>query len=159
MRIKTQIKKVKKRSGKIVAFRVSKIKRAIWQAAKAAGGTDREQAALLAAEVVKELEKRFNDTLIPEVEQVQDLIVKTLLKRKHDKTYRAFTLYRDFHEHMRDIRWLFDTYELIMDYLDESYWRVKENANMARFLRKDTTKPRICFRYGKTEKRGECWNF
>lgn len=130
MRIQTSIKKIKKRSGKVVSFRVSKIKRAIWQAAKAAGGADRLQAEQIAKEVVSEMERRFNATLVPEVEQVQDLIEKNLRQKGHEKTYRAFVLYRDLHAKMRDIRSLVDTDELIRDYLDEKDWRVKENANM-----------------------------
>lgn len=130
MKIKTQIKKIKKRDGRVVLFRTAKIERAVWQAAKAAGGTDRQQAISITQEVIKELEKRFNATLTPEVEQVQDLIEKILLKKGHEKTHRAFTLYRDLHAKMRDIRSLVDTDELIRDYLEEKDWRVKENANM-----------------------------
>lgn len=129
-KIETQIKKIKKRSGRVVAFSPTKIERAIWQAAKAAGGSDRERANTLAREVVRELEKRFNSTITPEVEQVQDLIIKTLLKNGHEKTYRAFKLYRELHGKLRDISSLVDSDELIEKYLDKSDWRVKENANM-----------------------------
>lgn len=126
----TQIKKIKKRDGRIVAFNVQNIERAIWLAAKAAGGKDRKRAKYLAGLVVKELEKRFNKTIIPEVEQVQDIVEKILLKRGHEKTYRAFTLYRDLHGKLRDISSLVDSDELIQKYLDKSIWLVKENANM-----------------------------
>lgn len=129
-KIKTMIKKIKKRDGRIVAFRPAKIERAIWQAAKAAGGKNRKRARYLAGLVVKELEKRFNQTLIPEVEQVQDMVEQILLKKGHEKTYRAFILYRDLHTKLRDIRSLVDSDELIQKYLDELDWRVKENANM-----------------------------
>ena len=57
---KTLIKQIKKRDGRIVAFEVKKISRAIWLAAKAAGGQDKKKADYLAGLVVKELEKRFN---------------------------------------------------------------------------------------------------
>ena len=130
MTMKNQIKKVKKRDGRIVTFEIAKIERAIWQAAKAAGGKDRARPKYLAGLVVKELEKRFNQTLIPEVEQIQDLVEKTLLVQGHERTYRAYTLYRDLHAKLRDISSLVDSDELIEKYLEKESWLVKENANM-----------------------------
>ena len=126
----TLIKRIKKRDGEIVPFKIEKIERAIWLAAKAAGGENRKRARYLAGLVVKELEKRFNETIIPEVEQVQDIIKKILLKHGHNKTYQAFVLYRDLHSKLRDISSLVDSDELIEKYLDRIDWRVKENANM-----------------------------
>jgi len=124
------IKNIKKRSGKVVAFQPAKIERTIWQAAKAAGGGDRARAHFLAVLAIKELEKRFNATLIPEVEQVQDIVEKILLKKGHGRTYKAFTLYRDLHSKLRDISSLVDSNELIDQYLEKADWLVKENANM-----------------------------
>ena len=129
-RLKSIIKKIKKRNGRIVRFSPAKIERAIWQAAKAAGGKDRKRARDLVALVVKELEKRFNATLIPEVEQVQDIVEQILLKKGHGRTYKAYTLYRDLHSRMRSITSLVDSDELIEKYLQQEDWRVKENANM-----------------------------
>jgi len=127
---KTILKKIKKRDGRIVPFDIKKIQRAIWQAAKAAGGKDRKRADYLAGLAVKELEKRFNQTIIPEVEQVQDIVEKILLKKGHEKTYKAYTLYRDLHSELRDISSLVDSDELIQKYLEKESWLVKENANM-----------------------------
>lgn len=127
---KGQIKKIKKRDGLLVVFDVSKIEKAIWLAAKAAGGTDRKRARYLAGLALKELEKRFNQTIIPEVEQVQDIVEKILLKKGHEKTYKAYTLYRDLHGNLRDISSLVDSDELIEKYLNKVSWFVKENANM-----------------------------
>jgi anaerobic ribonucleoside-triphosphate reductase len=128
--MKSIIKKIKKRDGRIVPFRVSKIERAIWQAAKAAGGGDRKRAKYLTGLVIKELEKRFNQTIIPEVEQVQDLVQKILVREGHEKTCKAYMLYRDLHAHLRDITSLVDSDELIEKYLSKNDWRVKDNANM-----------------------------
>jgi len=127
---KTEITKIKKRSGKIVRFVPSKIERAIGQALKAAGRGDKKKAKVLARKVVFELEKRFNSTIIPEVEQVQDLIESIFEKYGHDGALKAFTLYRELHRKLRDISSLVDSDELIENYLDQSDWRVKENANM-----------------------------
>jgi ribonucleoside-triphosphate reductase (formate) len=127
---KTIIKQIKKRDGRIVAFDIKKIEKAIWLAAKAAGGEDRNKAKYLAGLAVKELENRFNKTIIPDVEQVQDIVEKILLKRGHEKTYKAYVLYRDLHAKLRDISSLVDSDELIQKYLDNASWLVKENANM-----------------------------
>lgn len=127
---KSVIKQIKKRDGRIVLFEISKIEKAIWLAAKAAGGENRERAKYLAGLAVKELEKRFNKTIIPEVEQVQDIVEKILLQKGHERTYRAYTLYRDLHSKLRDISSLVDSDELIQKYLDKASWLVKENANM-----------------------------
>jgi ribonucleoside-triphosphate reductase len=126
----TVIKKIKKRDGRVVGFDVTKIERAIWLAAKAAGGKNKGRARYLAGLTIKELEKRFNATIIPEVEQVQDIVEKILLKYGHAKTYKAFCLYRDLHGELRDISSLVDSDELIEKYLGKDDWRVKENANM-----------------------------
>lgn len=125
-----KIKKIKKRSGKIVRFAPSKIERAIHQAFKAAGEGDRKKAKLLTQKVIKELEKRFNSTIVPEVEQVQDIIEGIFQRHNLEKTLKAFTLYRELHRKLRDISSLVDSDELIEKYLDHSDWRVKENANM-----------------------------
>jgi anaerobic ribonucleoside-triphosphate reductase len=127
---KSTIKKIKKRDGRIVSFDIKKIERAIWLAAKAAGGKNRQKAKYLTGLVVKELEKRFNKTIIPEVEQVHDILGKILLDKGHEKTYKAYILYRDLHGRLRDISSLVDSDELIQKYLDKASWLVKENANM-----------------------------
>lgn len=126
----TTITDIKKRDGRIVPFELVKIERAIWLAAKAAGGRDRNKAKYLAGLVSKELENRFNKTIIPEVEQVQDIVEKILLKKGHEKTYKSYVLYRDLHAKLRDITSLVDSDELIEQYLDKVSWLVKENANM-----------------------------
>jgi ribonucleoside-triphosphate reductase len=124
------IKKIKKRNGRIVRFNPNKIERAIGAAFKAAGETDGKTAKKIGSEVVVELEKRFNGTIIPEVEQVQDLIEKELQDQGYEKVYRAFSLYRELHQKLRDVTSLVDSDELIEKYLSNNDWRVKENANM-----------------------------
>ncbi len=128
--MKAKIKRIKKRSGKIVAFAPAKIERAIWSAMKAAGLKKRDKAQKLAKEIILELEKRFNSSIVPEVEQVQDLIEHKLQEKGYDKTYKAFTLYRELHRKLRSVSSLVDSDELIEKYLNEQDWRVKENANM-----------------------------
>jgi len=124
------ITRIKKRDGRMVRFSPKKIERAMGGAFKAAGEYDEIVVRELTEKIVVELEKRFNRTIIPEVEQVQDLIEKTLVKEGHEKVYKSFRLYRDLHRKLRSIDSLVDSDELIENYLTRSDWRVKENANM-----------------------------
>lgn len=124
------ITRIKKRDGRLVRFSPTKIEKAIKGAFKAAGEYDEKTVKDLTKKVVKELEERFNRTLIPEVEQVQDLVEKTLEKEGYEKVHKSFKLYRELHRKLRNIDSLVDSDELIENYLNRADWRVKENANM-----------------------------
>jgi len=127
---KSPIKKIKKRNGKVVSFNPKKILLAIQRGFKAAGTSDKFKEELVYKKVLEELEKRFNGSIVPEVEQVQDLIEKTLISLGFDEIYKAFKLYRELHRKLRSISSLVDSDELIEKYLNQDDWRVKENANM-----------------------------
>jgi ribonucleoside-triphosphate reductase len=124
------ITKIRKRDGAVVRFEKEKITEAIWKAAKAVGGTDREQADILAKKVIDFLETKHPKHSIPDVEEIQDLVEKTLIEEGHAKTAKAYILYRQSHKELRDIKGLFDTIEVIDDYLNLDDWMVKENSNM-----------------------------
>jgi ribonucleoside-diphosphate reductase alpha chain len=89
-----KIKKIRKRDGRIVDFNPDKIAEVIWKAAKAVGGRDRALSVKLAEQVVDTLEKQLQPGEIPTVEQVQDLVEKTLIEKGHARTAKAFILYR-----------------------------------------------------------------
>lgn len=129
-KIKSVVKKIKKRSGKVVKFVPKKILKAIEGAFKSAGEEDVRGIQRVFADVLMELEKRFNGTIVPEVEQIQDLIEEMLKKNDYDEVSKAFKLYRELHRKMRLISSLVDSDELIDNYINQSDWRVKENANM-----------------------------
>ena len=88
------ISKIIKRDGRIVDFDKEKITNAIFKAAKAVGGRDKELAARLADQVVKLLKERLKPGEIPTVEQVQDLVEKVLVENGHYRTAKAYILYR-----------------------------------------------------------------
>jgi ribonucleoside-diphosphate reductase alpha chain len=88
------IKRIRKRDGRLVDFDQDKIAEAIWKAAKAVGGRDRQLASKLAADVVKRLGKQLKPREIPTVEQVQDLVEITLIETGHARTSKAYILYR-----------------------------------------------------------------
>ena len=96
------IKKIKKRNGDIVDFDQKKIGEAIWNAAKSAGGKDKELAYQIANQVSAVLEVFFkDDTETPTVEQIQDLVEKILIEGGHAKTAKAYIIYRAQHENIR----------------------------------------------------------
>ncbi|MDO8516598.1 MAG: ribonucleoside triphosphate reductase [Nanoarchaeota archaeon] len=124
------IKKVRKRDGSVVLFQKEKIAEAVWRAAKAVGGQDKEKAEHIADLVSQKLGLKYGETGIPEVEEVQDLVEKMLIEEGHAKTAKAYILYRKSHEELRNVKGLFDTIEVVDDYVGLNDWMVKENSNM-----------------------------
>ena len=89
------IKKVKKRDGRIVDFNQEKITEAVWKAANAVGGTDKSLAEQISNQISAVLEVFFKDeSQIPTVEQVQDLVEKILIEGGHAKTAKSYIIYR-----------------------------------------------------------------
>jgi len=127
----TIIKKIRKRDGRVVDFDQGKIAEAIWKAARAVGGKDRELSVKLAQQVVKGLEKQLKPGEIPNVEQVQDLVEKTLIENGHARTAKAYILYRQKRTEIRRTK-------LLLGVVDEL--KLPLNAILVlerRYLRKD----------------------
>ena len=74
------VKKIRKRDGSVVPFEKEKITEAIWKAAKAVGGKDRERSQVLAEKLMRILDERFGEMAIPDVEDVQDSVEKLLIE-------------------------------------------------------------------------------
>jgi len=130
-RLKLTIKKIRKRDGRIVPFNQKKITNAIWKAAEAVGGKDRKRAQYLSNKVVEVLEKRSNGHTLATVEQIQDVVEAVLMRHGHYTTAKAYILYRDLHNKIRDVKSLIDTDELMGNYINGTDWRIRENSNMA----------------------------
>ena len=82
-----------KRDGRKVPFNIEKIANAIFKAAQSKGGTDFNAAMDVAVEVCKLYEEQ-NPGKTPTVEEIQDLVEKTLIEKGHAKTAKAYILYR-----------------------------------------------------------------
>lgn len=122
--------KILKRDGRIEFFNKQKIADAIFKAAQACGGKNRELSAELAELVVKAAEVKFVDK-IPSVEDIQDLVEEVLINEGHAQTAKAYILYRERRQEARKISALIgETSELFTGYLADKDWGVKENANM-----------------------------
>jgi ribonucleoside-diphosphate reductase alpha chain len=128
------ISKIRKRDGNIVEFEKSKIENAIFKAARAVGGKDREETAKLAEEVARETEKLGKE--VPTVEELQDIVEKVLIKEGHAKTAKAYIVYRQERYELRKQKILV----LEKDNLDEVDKRFDLNALRvlkSRYLRKN----------------------
>jgi len=125
------MKCVRKRDGKLEPFDQERITKAIWKAAKAVGGKNREQAKLISDEVLAELRSRFGEDGCPTVEEIQDLVEKRLIENGRAQTAKAYILYRKQHQDMRELAALLSSADLVDQYLEIEDWRVRENSNMS----------------------------
>ncbi len=127
--MKSTIEKIRKRNGKIVPFNGEKITTAIWRAVESVGGKDKKRAEYLGESVVRQVEKEFGGG-IPNVEKIQDIVEKTLIEEGHAKTAKSYILYRKSHQDLREVRAIFDTIQVVEDYVGVRDWEIKENSNM-----------------------------
>ena len=124
------VSKIQKRNGEIVDFDSSKIKDAIFAAAKSVGGSD-EIRAMELSKIVTEIINETYGVGIPSVEDIQDIVEKVLIEEGHAKTAKAYILYRKKHEEIREVKNLFmDAERMVEEYVNLEDWRINENSNM-----------------------------
>lgn len=91
------IDRIVKRDGRLVPFARGKITQAIFSAAVAVGGHDRELAERITDDVLARLEAMAVPDTVPTVEEVQDIVEKVLIERGHARTAKAYIIYRYEH--------------------------------------------------------------
>ncbi|MBT3985715.1 ribonucleoside triphosphate reductase [archaeon] len=124
------VSQVKKRNGTVVLFNKDKVINAIFRAATAVGGKDKDTARELADEIVKKVDETFNDE-IPSVENIQDIIEDVLIDNRHSQTAKAYIRYRQRRKEVRDAkRTILDVDKTMQEYLGRLDWRVNENSNV-----------------------------
>lgn len=116
---------IRKRNGQVVKFKLDKIKSAINKAFQAVGEERVELIEFCVSQIMKEID--FSG--IPNVEEIQDLVERTLFRYDLFAVAKAFILYRKQHELARDTKELFSNLNLVDDYLNLQDWRIKESAN------------------------------
>jgi len=122
-------KRVVKRDGTIVAFDAAKIADAIRRAGEATGEFSAGEAQHLTALVVKVLAYRHAG-VVPQIENIQDVVEQTLIAADHFRTARAYIVYREQHKKLReDRKTLVDAVASVNGYLERQDWRVNANAN------------------------------
>ncbi len=125
------MKFVRKRDGRLEPFDQERITNAIWKAARAIGGKDRELTKKLSDQVVVLLQERFGEDGVPTVEEIQDLVEKIIIKNGYARTAKAYILYRKQHQDLRELAALLSSADLVDQYLNTEDWRVRENSNMS----------------------------
>jgi uridine kinase len=91
----SKIQYVEKRTGAVVPFNQERITNAIYRAAVAVGGRDRDIAENLSQQVVDILEVNIPEDHLPTVEDIQDVVEKVLIENGHAKVAKAYILYRE----------------------------------------------------------------
>jgi len=99
-----KLTKVVKRDGRVVAFEKEKIEEAVWKAFQAVGNTDHSTAKTVSNRVVQALEARFDETNLPHVEQIQDLVERQLVDEGLYEVAKAYILYRQRRSDVRETK-------------------------------------------------------
>mgnify|MGYP001440921306 CR=1 FL=1 len=84
-----------KRTGAVVPFNPERITNAIYRAAVAAGGRDKEKAEVLSKKVIEMLDNQYEADYKPTIEEIQDIVEKVLIKEGHAKVAKGYILYRE----------------------------------------------------------------
>ncbi len=100
----TCLTQVVKRTGAVVPFNRDRIVNAIYRAAVAVGGRNREVAEGLADEVIDILAQNCTGDTLPTVEDIQDVVEKVLIENGHARTAKAYILYRQERARRRERR-------------------------------------------------------
>ncbi|MBN1280440.1 MAG: adenosylcobalamin-dependent ribonucleoside-diphosphate reductase [Candidatus Thermoplasmatota archaeon] len=99
---------VQKRTGEYVPFQAEKITAALEKAMRALDLSNRKKAEALTREIVRTLEQNISSFSkgIPTIEQIQDT-VEEVLERRHQRLYKAYSLYRRSRGIAREIKQYF----------------------------------------------------
>ncbi len=122
-----ELESIKKRSGEVVPFDAKKIYEAIKKAVAVTCELSDADIVKITQDVLKRLDKKFAGQT-PNVEEIQDIVVQTLMDAHAYKTAESYIIYRQKRSEIRDAS--IDAVEVIDGYVSEADWRVKENANI-----------------------------
>ena len=121
------LKSIQKRSGEVVPFDAKKIFEAIKKAVAVTCELSDADIVKVTQDVLKRLDKNFAGKT-PNVEDIQDVVVQTLMDARAYKTAEAYIIYRQKRSEIRNAS--VDAVEVIDGYVSAGDWRVKENANI-----------------------------
>lgn len=123
----THMVAVQKRSGETVPFDAKKIYDAIKKAVDVTHEISEAEIAAITQTVLNTLDSQFANKT-PQVEQIQDIVVRSLMDAHAYKTAESYIVYRQKRAEIRDS--YVDAVEVIEGYVGGSNWRIKENANV-----------------------------
>jgi len=120
-----------KRDGKEVDFDLSKISSAIEKAFIAQNRNyNKQMIDLLAMNAVADVEKKVEDGKV-DVESIQDSVEVTLQRMGYEDVAKAYILYRNQREKVRNMNSALLNYKNLVDsYVKIDDWRVKENSTV-----------------------------
>lgn len=119
-----------KRDGTYVDFDIEKIAKAIYKAAKETEEFGLPEANFLAHSVTNKVSAKYTKNP-PHIEDVQDIVEKTLIENNYLTTAKAYILYREQHAKIRSEEMaLVDAISSVDEYVSQLDWRVKANANL-----------------------------
>ncbi len=98
-----KVEQIKKRDGRLVPFDEKRIFIVILKAANAINFNNEKKIQRTADKVVKILNDKYDGHSIPSVEEIQDIIIETLISQDQQKIARAFMVYRQRHKERRII--------------------------------------------------------
>jgi ribonucleoside-triphosphate reductase len=122
-----KLESIKKRSGEIVPFDAKKIFEAIKKAVDVTREVSDADIVKITQDVLKRLDKKYADQ-IPDVEDIQEIVIQTLMDAHAYKTAESYIIYRQKRSEIRNS--MVDAVEVIDGYVSEADWRVKENSNI-----------------------------
>jgi uridine kinase len=104
MTAKSRLQHIVKRDGTVADFDQDRITTAIYKAAAAVGGHNKELSHRLSDEVVRVLNEAYPAPDMPTVEDIQDVVEKVLIENGHAKTAKAYIVYRENRRRLREQR-------------------------------------------------------
>jgi anaerobic ribonucleoside-triphosphate reductase len=123
------IENIRKRDGRVVKFDSPKITNAIARAGKATEEFGEKEARKLTLKVLT-MAHEFRLDPVPDVESIQDIVERILLDSPYYKTAKAYILYREQHNQIRNITTRASV-NLVENYIQKMDWKIKENSNMS----------------------------
>ena len=129
---KSKFNQIRKRNDQIVDFNQSKITEAIYKALTITKKGNKKIAQDLSDQVVSLLSRRFKNKKVPYVEDIQDIVEEVLILNDYTETAKVYILYREQHRRIREaVTSIDESVDMVDQYIQETDWEVKENANMA----------------------------
>jgi len=122
---------IKKRSGELELFELSKIKSAIKRTFDSCNRNYQESIIeTISIKSVADAETKIKDNVLS-VEDIQDSVEKVLMTYGYEDVAKAYILYRKQHERVRNAKDTLLNYKNVIEsYIDKSDWRVKENSSI-----------------------------
>ncbi|MDR0552710.1 MAG: ribonucleoside triphosphate reductase, partial [Holosporales bacterium] len=119
-----------KRDGSFADFSIERIASAIYRAARETDEFGLSESGFLASVVADKISKKFiKDT--PDIESIQDIVEEVLIEKSYIATAKVYILYREQHAKMRSAKSaVIDAISTVDQYVDQTDWRVKANANL-----------------------------